>query len=44
MQRPIALAYLRREVLEPGTPVQISSEGNLLDATVQVLPFPGPVA
>lgn len=44
MQHPIALAYLRREVLEPGTQVQVSSEGKLLDAMVQALPFTGAVA
>lgn len=41
LQRPIALAYLRREVLEPGTRVQVSGTGRAFsEATVQGLPFP----
>jgi folate-binding protein YgfZ len=39
LQRPIALAYLRREVLEPGSRVQVSSGERQIDATVQALPF-----
>lgn len=39
LQCPIALAYLRREILEPGRRVHVSSDGKLVDATVRVLPF-----
>jgi glycine cleavage system aminomethyltransferase T len=44
LQCPIALAYVRREFLEPGTRVQVSSEGTVLEATVHVLPFAGVAA
>lgn len=39
LRRPIALAYLRREVLEPGTRLQVSSNGRRREATVHALPF-----
>jgi folate-binding protein YgfZ len=39
LQRAVAFAYLRREVLEPGTRLQVSSNGRQLEATVHPLPF-----
>jgi folate-binding protein YgfZ len=44
LQRPIALAYLRREFLEPGRQVRVLSNGRRRDATVHVLPFVASVA
>lgn len=39
LQKPIALGYLRREFLKPGTPVQIESKRGLVQAEVISLPF-----
>jgi folate-binding protein YgfZ len=36
---PIALAYVHRDFLEPGTPVEVESDAGLTDATVSALPF-----
>jgi len=44
MKRPIALAYLRREVLEPGTRLQVASGESRRAATVHALPFTGAAA
>jgi aminomethyltransferase len=41
LERPIALAYLRRETLEPGTRVHVVSDGQRREATVHALPFAG---
>ena len=38
--RPIALAYVRREHLDPGTQLRIDSHGTPMIAEVAVLPFP----
>jgi glycine cleavage system aminomethyltransferase T len=38
-QRNIALGYVRREVLTPGTPLQVRTQDNTIDATVAELPF-----
>ena len=38
--RPIALAYVRREHLEPGTQLQIDRHGTAMIAEVTALPFP----
>ena len=37
--RPIALAYVRREHLEPGTPVAVGADDSLIPARVAALPF-----
>lgn len=39
LNRPIALAYVRREHLEPGTPVTVHEEDRTLRARVTALPF-----
>ena len=39
LERVIALAYLRRECWEPGTPVRISSGPGAVEAVVSALPF-----
>jgi folate-binding protein YgfZ len=36
---PIALGYLRREYLEPGTPVAVGADDPLIPARVAALPF-----
>ena len=38
-QQNIALGYVRREVLTPGTPLQVHTHGVTLGATVEALPF-----
>lgn len=38
--RPIALGYIRREHLEPGTQLRIDTNGTPMIAEVAVLPFP----
>src|SRR5438093_1374933 len=38
-QQNIALGYVRREVLTPGTPLQVHTDGITLSATVEDLPF-----
>ncbi len=37
--RPIALGYVHRDYLEPGTPVVIAHGGQTIQAAVQALPF-----
>ena len=39
MQQTIALAYVRREFLEPGTPLQMRTDAGDVPATVTALPF-----
>ena len=39
LQKPIALGYLRREVLEPGTPLVIQDARGAIPAEVAALPF-----
>jgi glycine cleavage system T protein len=39
LKRPIALAYIRREHLEPGTPVAVKHKDALIPARVTALPF-----
>ena len=38
-QQHIALGYVRREVLTPGTPLKVHTHGITLGATVEDLPF-----
>jgi len=38
-QQNIALGYMRREVLTPGTPLQVHTQDSTLNATVAELPF-----
>src|SRR5262249_20654577 len=38
-QQNIALGYVRREVLAPGTPLEVHSQDSTLNATVAELPF-----
>jgi folate-binding protein YgfZ len=38
-QQNIALGYVRREALAPGTPLVVHTQGITLDATVEELPF-----
>jgi sarcosine oxidase subunit alpha len=40
--RPVGLAFVRPDLAEPGTRVQIRSAGRLLRATVASLPFYDP--
>jgi folate-binding protein YgfZ len=42
MQQTIALAYVRREFLEPGTALQVRTDGGDIPATVTALPFYDP--
>ncbi|MDE0207393.1 MAG: aminomethyl transferase family protein, partial [Candidatus Tectomicrobia bacterium] len=42
MQQAIALAYVRREFLEPGTPLQVRTDAGDVPATVAALPFCDP--
>jgi len=42
LKRPIALAYIRREYLEPGTPVTVKHHQTTLPARVTALPFARP--
>lgn len=39
MQQTIALGYVRREVLEPGTALQVRTDAGDIQATVSALPF-----
>jgi len=39
LRQPIALGYLRREVLEPGTALRVEHSNATLEATVSPLPF-----
>ena len=38
-QQNIALGYVRREVLAPGTSLEVHTQGTTLQATVEALPF-----
>jgi folate-binding protein YgfZ len=38
-QQNIALGYVRREVLTPGTPLRVRTQDSTIDATVAELPF-----
>ena len=40
LKRPIALAYVRRQHAEPGTPLAVRVDGRSVPATVAALPFP----
>lgn len=42
LERPIALAYIRREHLDPGTPVTVKHHETIIPARVTALPFVHP--